>query len=320
MRLVIALGGNALASSGPAEEVDQQRRRIADAASAIADLARVHEVVITHGNGPQIGFLAAQNRAASGFPVLPLDVLGAETEGMIGYWLESELASIFPGSELATLLTQVEVAADDPAFDCPSKPIGPCVTGEEAEVLTKRFGFVMAPVDGGFRRVVPSPHPLRIREEKTIELLIDAGVLVICAGGGGIPVVVTPDAGLRGVEAVIDKDLTSAVLAEKICADRLLLLTNVGAVYADWPTPCERAIRRAHPDALESLNFEPGSMGPKVEAAIAFARRTGRPACIGELEEARRVFQGKVGTWISSEVAGLEFGSDKCLGRFQDNP
>jgi carbamate kinase len=238
--------------------------------------------------------------------VLPLDVLGAETEGMIGYWLESELASIFPNSELATLLTQVEVAPDDPAFDCPSKPIGPCVTAEEAELLAKRFGFVMAPVDGGFRRVVPSPHPVRIREEKTIERLIDAGVLVICAGGGGIPVVVTPDGGLCGVEAVIDKDLTAAILAEKIHADRLLLLTNVAAVYADWPTPCERAIRRAHPDALAALDFEAGSMGPKVEAAIAFARRTGRPACIGALEQARWVFQGKAGTWISSEVTGLE--------------
>jgi len=306
MRLVIALGGNALASSGPAEDAGQQRRRIADAASAIADLARIHEVVITHGNGPQIGLLAAQNRASSEFPVLPLDVLGAETEGMIGYWLESELASIFPSSELATLLTQVEVAPDDPAFDSPSKPIGPCVTAEEAGVLTKRFGFEMAPVAGGFRRVVPSPHPLRIREEKTIERLIDAGVLVICAGGGGIPVVVRPDGGVCGVEAVIDKDLTAAVLAEKIRADQLLLLTNVGAVYADWPTPCERAIRRAHPDALASLDFEPGSMGPKVEAAIAFARKTGRPACIGALEEARWVFQGKAGTWISSEVTGLE--------------
>jgi len=216
MRLVIALGGNALASSGRPEGADRQRERIADAASAIADIARVHEVVITHGNGPQIGFLAAQNRFASELPILPLDVLGAETEGMIGYWLESALASIFPGSELATLLTQVEVAADDPAFDRPSKPIGPCVSAAEAEVLTKRFGFVMAPVDGGLRRIVPSPRPLRIREDKTIELLVDAGVLVICAGGGGIPVVVTPGGGLHGVEAVIDKDLTAAVLAEKI--------------------------------------------------------------------------------------------------------
>ncbi|MBW2293527.1 MAG: carbamate kinase [Deltaproteobacteria bacterium] len=306
MRLVIALGGNALASSGRPEGADRQRERIADAASAIADIARVHEVVITHGNGPQIGFLAAQNRFASELPILPLDVLGAETEGMIGYWLESALASIFPGSELATLLTQVEVAADDPAFDRPSKPIGPCVSAAEAEVLTKRFGFVMAPVDGGLRRIVPSPRPLRIREDKTIELLVDAGVLVICAGGGGIPVVVTPGGGLHGVEAVIDKDLTAAVLAEKIRADRLLLLTNVPAVYADWPTPCERLIHKAHPDALAAIEFEPGSMGPKVEAAVAFAKETGRPACIGALEEARRVLEGEAGTWVSIEERGLE--------------
>jgi len=306
MRLVIALGGNALASSGAPESIEQQRQRIADAASAIADIARVHEVVITHGNGPQIGLLAAQNRSSPEFPRRPLDLLGAETEGMIGYWLEIELARIFPSSELATLLTQVEVADDDPAFEHPSKPIGPRVTAEEADALHKHFGFTMAPVDGGFRRVVPSPYPLRIREDRTIERLVDAGVLVICAGGGGIPVAVTPEGGLRGVEAVIDKDLTAAVLAEKVKADQLLLLTNVPGVYADWPAPRERLIREAHPDALTKFDFEPGSMGPKIEAASSFAQRTGKVASIGALEDARHVFGGEAGTRVSTRSQGIK--------------
>lgn len=302
---MIALGGNALASGDAKDDVEEQRQRISDAASAIADIARSHEVVITHGNGPQIGLLATQNRATSDSPILPLDVLGAESEGMIGYWLESELSSIFPGGEVVTLLTQVEVAADDPAFDKPSKPIGPLLSPEESEDLAKRYGFEMAPFPGGFRRIVASPHPQRIREEKTIERLIDAGVMVICAGGGGIPVIATRDGGIRGVEAVIDKDLTAAVLAEKIKADRLLLLTNVDAVYEDWPEPCERAIRDAHPDALAELEFEPGSMGPKVEAAVSFAKRTGKPASIGALEQARRVFMGEAGTRVSVESSGF---------------
>jgi carbamate kinase len=306
MRLVIALGGNALASSGAPESIEAQRQRIADAASSIADIARVHEVVITHGNGPQIGLLAAQNRSSSEYPRRPLDVLGAETEGMIGYWLEIELARIFPSSELATLLTQVEVASDDPAFANPTKWIGPRVTAEEADTLSKHFGFTMAPFEDGFRRVVPSPHPLRIREERTIERLVDAGVLVICAGGGGIPVSVTSEGGLRGVEAVIDKDLTAAVLAEKVKADQLLLLTNVPGVYSDWPAPCERLIREANPDALAKIDFEPGSMGPKIEASVSFARRTGNVASIGALEDARHVFEGKAGTRVSTRSEGIE--------------
>ena len=225
MRLVIALGGNALASSGHPEDAQHQRERIARAASAIADVARANEVIITHGNGPQVGLLAMQNNLP-GMPELPLDVLGAETEGMIGYWLESELASIFPASEIATLLTQVEVAADDPAFDRPDKPIGPLVDAGHADELVKRFGFSMKPVDGGFRRVVPSPRPVRIREQRTIERLVADGVLVICAGGGGIPVIATPNGGLHGAQAVIDKDSTAALLAENLGADMLLFVAK----------------------------------------------------------------------------------------------
>ncbi len=299
MRIVIALGGNALASAERQESVAEQRRRIADAASAIADIARSHEVLITHGNGPQVGQLTGPV-PQPGAEATPLDVRGAATEGMIGYWLESELGSIFPASEVATLLTQVEVAADDPAFERPDKAIGPVLSSEEADTLAKRFGFSMSPVEGGFRRVVPSPRPVAIRESRIIRRLIDAGVLVICAGGGGIPVVRSSDGVLGGVEAVVDKDRTAALLAEDLDADRLLLLTNVEAVYADWPDR-RQPLGPVHPDALGERAFEPGTMGPKVEAACAFASRTGKPACIGALENARHVFQGEAGTWISTK-------------------
>jgi carbamate kinase len=303
MRVVIALGGNALASAASDESLDRQRERVAEAASAVADIARANEVVITHGNGPQIGLLAAQARAMPGAVEPSLDLLGAETEGMLGYWFESALSEIFPSSEIATMLTQVEVADDDPAFVHPTKPIGPFLSREDAASLRERHGFAFEEFGQGFRRVVPSPHPVRIREAHAIRRLVDAGVVVVCAGGGGIPVVRTADGGLRGADAVIDKDLTAAVLAEQIEADRLLLLTNVDAVYADWPEPCRDPIRRIHPDAFAGLDLEAGTMGPKVEAAIRFARGEGRVACIGALDDARRVFEGAAGTWVSKAVA-----------------
>ena len=310
MSVVIALGGNALMRAGDPAGVEAQRSRISAAASAIADIARSQDVVLTHGNGPQIGQLAMQSRAAADdASPLPLDVLGAQSEGMIGYWLEQELSSIFPASEIATLLTQVEVSRDDPAFSAPSKPIGPRVAAQEAELLCKTFGWEMrrCEVPGAelFQRVVPSPAPVRIRELRTIRRLLDAGVLVICGGGGGIPVVTTPNGGLCGVDGVIDKDRTAALLAEELGAAHLLLLTNVSAVFEDWPSPCERAIRRAHPDALATLQLEAGTMGPKVEAAVQFARATGLPASIGLLEDALRVFQGHSGTLVTTRHDGI---------------
>lgn len=309
MRVVIALGGNALMRVGDPEGVDGQRSRVADAASAIADIARTNDLVLTHGNGPQVGLLALQGRNESVAESLPLDVLGAESEGMIGYWLEQELSSIFPGSEIATLLTQVEVAADDPAFGAPSKPIGPRVRAAEADLLSKQLGWTMKPCEssgaGVFRRCVPSPAPLRVRELRTIQRLLDAGVLVICCGGGGIPVVTTPAGGLRGVDAVIDKDLTTALLAENLGAEQLVLLTNVPAVFEDWPEPRERAVRHAHPDAIASLSLEEGTIAPKVEAAARFARATGQPASIGSLEDARRVLEGRAGTRVSVDFDGI---------------
>jgi carbamate kinase len=301
MRVVIALGGNALARRGEALEERIQRARVREAVSALADVARAHDVIVTHGNGPQIGLLALQAQALGDTEPYPLDALGAESEGLIGYWLEVELANAFPTSEVATLLTQVEVDAEDPSFRTPTKPIGPRLDAKEADAFEQRLGWRFVEEDGGFRRVVPSPEPRRIRELRTIERLVEAGVLVVCAGGGGIPVLSTQEMGLRGVEAVIDKDLTAALLARDLAAERLLLLTDVPAVYADWPAR-ERPLREASPAELRALTLDPGSMGPKVEAACRFAE-TGGVAAIGALAEARAVFAGEAGTRIAAPSA-----------------
>ncbi|MCP4039785.1 MAG: carbamate kinase [bacterium] len=303
MRVVIALGGNALAAPGAPANAESQRANIATAAAAIADIARAHEVVITHGNGPQIGWLAAQQSVGRNDAGLPLDVLGAESEGVIGYWLERELAQIFPGSEIATLLTQVEVSRDDPAFEAATKPIGPLVDEAQAASLRERLGHCFVARHGGYRRVVPSPRPLRVREARTIERLMGAGVLVICAGGGGIPVTLTSDGGIYGVEAVIDKDLTSALLAQSVGADRLLLLTDVEGVYTDWPNCAAAPLDRTDPQTLAKFDFEVGSMAPKVEAAVEFVRATGKTASIGALEQAVGVFEGRAGTHVAPAAA-----------------
>jgi len=300
MRVVIALGGNAIARRGEALDAASQRRRVRGAASALAAVARDRETVVTHGNGPQVGLLALQARATPDVAPHPLDVLDAETEGMIGYLVEQELAAVLPARNVATLLTRVEVDPEDPAFAAPTKPIGPVHPEGEARDLAARFGWRIAPEGDGFRRVVPSPEPVRILELTTIELLVDAGVLVVCAGGGGIPVARAPDGTLRGVEAVIDKDRTAALLAVELRADALLLLTDVDAVYEDWPER-RRPVRNATPEALRKLALHPGSMGPKAEAACRFAERTGRPSAIGALEQAREILEGRAGTRV---VAG----------------
>ncbi len=297
MRVVIALGGNALLRPGERPEAAVQRANLRSAAGAIAEIARAHVVVITHGNGPQIGWLALQAEASAARPD-PLDVLGAESEALVGYLIEQELAPLLPERELATLVTQVEVDLGDPAFQAPTKPIGPLYDEARAYTLARERGFAVAAVRGGFRRVVPSPEPRRIRELGAIRRLVDAGVLVICAGGGGIPVVATPGGALRGVEAVVDKDLTAALLAAELGADALLLLTDVPAVYDDWPEPCERPIRRATPAELRARPFAAGSMGPKVEAACRFADHDRRFAAIGALAEAPAVLASLAGTRI----------------------
>jgi carbamate kinase len=298
MLVVMALGGNALLRRNEPPRADIQRRNIlAAVARSVAPVARAHDVVVTHGNGPQVGFLALQAAAFGSSD--PLDVLGAESQGMIGYLIEQALAEELPGREVATLLTQVEVDANDPAFIAPTKPIGPLYTIEETRTLAARNGWAFVRENAGYRRVVPSPAPRRIRELAIIRLLVKARVIVICAGGGGIPVVVTAEGGLRGVEAVIDKDHAAALLAEELQAEALLLLTDVSAVWTEWPpTPASRPIGRATPAELARHAFAPGSMGPKVAAACRFAERTGRLAAIGALEEAQAILEGRAGTIV----------------------
>jgi carbamate kinase len=256
--------------------------------------------VVTHGNGPQVGWLALQAQAAGAGAATRLDLLDAESEGLIGYWIEQELGSRLPGRELVALLTQVEVDPADPAFARPTKPIGPVCGEAQARALAGAHGWTFAPVAGGFRRVVPSPEPLAIRELRAIELLVAAGVVVVCAGGGGIPVARTAAGAWLGVEAVVDKDLSTALLASALGADVLLLLTGVDAVYADWPEPARRPISRTGAAHLRALSFEPGSMGPKVEAACRFVEAGGTRAAIGALGDAERLLAGEAGTQITA--------------------
>jgi len=296
--VVVALGGNALARRGEPLDADRQRARLREAAGALAEIAREHRLVVTHGNGPQVGLLALQAAAVPGVAAAPLDVLGAESEGMIGYWIEQELSNALPGAEVATLLTRVEVDPDDPAFARPTKPIGPVYAPAEGRRIAAARGWAMAEDRGGLRRVVASPEPRRILELRTIALLVAAGVLVVCGGGGGIPVVRGADGGLRGVEAVIDKDRSAALLAQGLAADRLLLLTDVDAVYADWPEPARRPIRSARAGELDPAAFDAGSMAPKLDAARRFVSAGGRSAHIGALSQAADVLASRAGTEI----------------------
>lgn len=299
MRVVLALGGNALLRRGESPDIETQRRNIRLAIDrAVAPIARRHEVVITHGNGPQIGLLALQAAAYQGIRAAPLDLLGAESEGMIGYLIDVALANALPGRQIATLLTQVEVDRDDPAFLAPSKPIGPVYSGAEMLRITGQTAWVMMRDGDGWRRAVPSPMPRRIREIETIRLLLRAGVAVVCAGGGGIPVTATDAGGFEGVEAVIDKDLTAALLAEAIDADMLLILTDVPAVWTRWPMTEGTPIRHITPGGLRAHTFAAGSMGPKVEAACRFVESTGREARIGAIEQAEAVMEGTAGTVV----------------------
>jgi carbamate kinase len=308
MRVVVALGGNALLRRGHPMTEQEQRANVRGAVKALAQIALEQTLVITHGNGPQVGLLALQSAAYTAVAPYSLDVLGAESEGMIGYLIEQELGNVLPRNrQLATLLTQVEVDPDDPAFKSPSKPIGPVYTREEAEHLASERGWSIAPDGEQFRRVVPSPLPRHILEIGVIELLVQQGVIVICSGGGGIPVVLRPDGSLVGIEGVIDKDRAGALLAEELQADTYLMLTDVPTVYLDWGKPTARAIRRASPAAMAQLDFAGGSMGPKIESACTFVRKTGKTAAIGALEETTAVLAGTSGTTITNTITGIEW-------------
>lgn len=303
MRIVIALGGNALLRRGEALTADNQRSNIRAAAQALAPIAREHELVISHGNGPQVGLLALQNAAYNADETYPLDILDAETEGMIGYMIEQELGNLLPADRrCATLLTQIEVDPNDPAFTHPTKPVGPVYNEHEAQGLASNQGWSIAADGEGYRRVVPSPRPRRILELGIIELLVSRDVIVICTGGGGIPVVHREDGTFIGVEAVIDKDLASALLAQELRADALLMLTDVDAVYRDWGKPEACPIRRVSPQAMKELILEPGTMAPKVEAAIEFVEKTSGIAGIGALKDAEAIINGEAGTLVTRKA------------------
>jgi carbamate kinase len=305
MRLIIALGGNALLRRDERLTPENQRRNIKMAAEALAPLAYGHELVVTHGNGPQVGLLALQSAAYQPDETYPLDILDAETEGMIGYLIEQELINLLPPDRLcATLLTQIEVDPGDPAFQSPSKPIGPVYTEATAERLAQERGWRIAPDGAHYRRVVASPLPRRILQIEVIRLLLERGVVVICAGGGGIPVVRGGQGRLEGIEAVIDKDRASALLARELGADVLMMLTDVDAVYRDWGTPKARALRALSPDAARQMAFAPGSMAPKIAAACEFAE-TGGTVFIGQLQDAAAILAGTDGTRISREIGGI---------------
>jgi carbamate kinase len=300
VRVVIALGGNALLRRGQPLDTELQRANLRQAATAIAEVADEHQIVVTHGNGPQVGLLSLQAEAYEDAPAPPLDVLGAESEGMVGYLIDQELSNALPDRQVVTLLTQVEVDPNDPAFDNPTKPIGPFYDADRAERLEELRGWRFAEYDGGYRRIVPSPEPRRIRELDTIRVLLQADRIVVCAGGGGIPVVVTPARAVRGVEAVIDKDRSAALLAVGLNAHALLLLTDVPGVYPTWPAPKGAMLGRCTPDELEALKLEDGSMGPKVQAACRFVRASGGMAAIGALDDAARILRGEAGTRVQA--------------------
>ncbi len=304
MLVVIALGGNALLRRGEPLTAENQRANTKIAAEAIADVIRAgHRVVIAHGNGPQVGLLALQGAAYKPDEAYPLDVLGAETEGMIGYLIEQELENALPkGARVVTLLTQIEVDAHDPAFGTPTKPVGPVYDKAAVDTLSTKQGWVFVKDGEQYRRVVASPVPQAIPDTGIIRLLVDVGVTVICAGGGGIPVIRQKNGGLIGVEAVIDKDLASALLAKGLNADALLLLTDVDGVYQNWDQPNQRKIDHASPHDLTASAFPAGSMGPKVIAACDFASDPGRMSGIGALKDALKILQGKAGTVITSDA------------------
>lgn len=298
MRVVVALGGNALVRRHEAITLEVQRRNVTTAIDAIVTIAHDNEVVVTHGNGPQVGLLALQAEAYRDVAPYPLDVLGAESEGMIGYLIEQELRNRLPGRDVVTLLTQVEVDPRDPAFMHPTKAIGPVYARAQAEQLARERSWHIAADGAGWRRVVPSPVPLRILEINAIRALVDAGTLVVCAGGGGIPVVFTATGGIRGIEAVIDKDLAAALLARDLKAEALLLLTDVDAVYRDWRGERPVPIGETDPVELRSLTLDAASMGPKVEAACRFVESGGAMAGIGALTDAVAILAGTRGTRV----------------------
>ncbi len=300
MRIVVALGGNALARRGEQATADRLRANVNTACQSLVGLIHEHEVVITHGNGPQVGLLALQNLAYQDVAAYPLDVLGAETQGMIGYVVQQELSNALAGERTVTaLLTTTAVDDMDPSFARPTKLIGPTYSAQDAAEAAAEYRWTIARDGDAFRRVVPSPDPIRVMQSETVRMLLDAGHVVVCVGGGGVPVKVDGDRQI-GMQAVVDKDLASAALAAELGADVLVLLTDADYVSRDWGTPEQREIRRASADALAELEFEEGSMQPKIDAAIRVARAGGR-TLIGPLDRLDEILAGTVGTEVIAD-------------------
>jgi carbamate kinase len=301
-RIVVALGGSALLHNGQRPEAATQQRNVAAAAAVLSELAADNELVVTHGNAPQVGLLAVEADAYNAVGPYPIDLLGAESQGLIGYLLAQAIRNTTPHADVVTVLTQVIVSARDPAFEEPSKRIGPVYSRREARELAREHNWSIAPDGNYFRRVVASPEPREIVELGAIERLLDGGSIVVCAGGGGVPVV-ADRAGLHGVEAIIDKDLTAALLAESVGAERLILATDVPAVLDWWGTHTALPIATASPGDLRRRTFARGSMSPKVEAACRFVERTGGTCAIGALTDLSRLVDGTAGTQVTPDWA-----------------
>jgi carbamate kinase len=308
MRILVALGGNALLRRGQPMTAEAQRANVVTAAQQLAQIHSGNQLVITHGNGPQVGLLALQGQAYKPDEAYPLDVLGVQTEGMIGYMIEQELGNLLPFEvPFATILTMVEVDRNDPGFKDPTKFIGPVYSAADAERLKAEKGWVMKEDGDKWRRVVASPIPKQIFEVRPIRWLLERGTIVIAAGGGGIPTVYEAGRQLRGIEAVIDKDLCSELLARQLEADVFIMATDADAVFLDWGKPTAKAFRRANPAAMRGYKFPAGSMGPKVEAACQFAERTGKAAAIGALKDLKAILEGKAGTTITKSCTAVEW-------------
>ena len=314
-RAVVALGGNALLRRGEPLEAANQARAAREAALLLSRASMTHQLVITHGNGPQVGLLALMSDAYTDTEPYPLDVLDAETAGQIGYVLEMQLDNYIDGHDTVTVITRVVVDADDPAFESPSKFIGPVYMAGEAYKLADQHGWTVKPDGERWRRVVPSPEPRRIVQLGAIERLVDAGFVVVCAGGGGVPVIEDADGRYRGVEAVIDKDLASSLLASDLGVEVLVFATDVDAVYDGYGRSEQQAIARATPEGLRTRQYAAGSMGPKVEAACRFVESTGGAAAIGSLDDVEKLLDGRAGTHVSADGPELQYRDRSVEGR-----
>lgn len=300
MRVIVALGGNAVLPRGRRPDAADQIANVNASIRTLAGLAAEHELIITHGNGPQVGMLALESAADPGLSrPYPLDTLVAQTQGMIGYWIQQALQNALPGRQVITMVTQTLVSAVDPAFENPVKFVGQVYDRDEAEKLAAEHGWTVKPDGDGWRRVVPSPVPQRVVETRLLRRMVGEGVVVICAGGGGVPVIRDEHGRLAGVEAVVDKDMTASVLAEALECDVFLILTDVPHVMRDFGTPHQEEIGHTTPHELRALDLPAGSMGPKVEAACRFVEHTGDMAAIGRLDQAAAILAGEAGTIVT---------------------